>query len=304
MASVAFFLASFWGRLRGGTVLALAGATVLLFSVPGKAEGWRLTGFHVGEADMLLLEAESGGKMLIDGGDIGAGSRVLLPYLWHVGAERLDIVVVSHAHRDHYGGLRAILSRVEICEFWVAEGTDGEKVARRLARDGRGCAGGEPAVRGFVPGQRVGWGGGVWSVWWPPPGGDFAGQNDTSLVLSAEFGEATLLFAGDWEGKGVDVDGAMGGLEERIGYGAPERGQLFLKAPHHGHKAPVFGALLERLRPDVVFLPSTGELVWWEALRASGYGDGAGVWLSGSRGAMRLEEEGAGFSVDFSIEQR
>ena len=62
----------------------------------------------------LLVEGTTPGRWILidagpadDGGD--AGRRVVLPFLKQHGVRRLALAIVSHAHRDHLGGVcRAI----------------------------------------------------------------------------------------------------------------------------------------------------------------------------------------------------
>ena len=65
----------------------------------------------VGQADAALVECD-GHYMLIDGGNRG-DSDVIYTVLKKAGAEKLDIVVGTHAHEDHIGGLPGAFSYAE-----------------------------------------------------------------------------------------------------------------------------------------------------------------------------------------------
>src|SRR5690606_9211712 len=88
-------------------------------------------------------ETGAGRTALIDaGGRIGGGpdpgQQAVLPVLRARRIARLDVVVLSHPHPDHYGGLAAVLEAMPVGELWdtgqaEAEGAGGE-VARLLAR--------------------------------------------------------------------------------------------------------------------------------------------------------------------------
>ena len=50
---------------------------------------------------------------------LDTGEDVVSPYLWNQGIHRLDIVVATHAHEDHIGGLAAILENFHPRELWT-----------------------------------------------------------------------------------------------------------------------------------------------------------------------------------------
>jgi competence protein ComEC len=60
------------------------------------------------QADAHLIRA---GKyaILIDVGTEEGGSQVLVPYLQRLGVKELSHVFITHPHKDHYGGMNALL---------------------------------------------------------------------------------------------------------------------------------------------------------------------------------------------------
>src|SRR5256885_7130533 len=81
-----------------------------------------LTAIDVGQGDSLLVIFPEGRSMVIDGGgvlqfgarqtrrpNLDTGEDVVSPYLWSRGLRRIDILVATHAHQDHSGGLAALL---------------------------------------------------------------------------------------------------------------------------------------------------------------------------------------------------
>ncbi len=91
-------------------------------AVPGQPEiGSDLSGdlivhfLDVGQGDSILLEFR-GKTMLIDASERGMADRIIA-YLGDQNVERLDVVVATHAHTDHIGGLRDIISAYPVGEF-------------------------------------------------------------------------------------------------------------------------------------------------------------------------------------------
>jgi competence protein ComEC len=56
--------------------------------------------------------------MIDAGGAVGAGidpgAAAIVPLLAARRRERIDLLVITHPHPDHYGGVRAVLDAVEV----------------------------------------------------------------------------------------------------------------------------------------------------------------------------------------------
>src|SRR5215470_14380249 len=112
-----------WIRPTAAVSFALAmGLSVWPWVKPGEGR-LRVTFLDVGQGDAILVEVPEGQRLLVDGGPAGnqrldVGERVLAPFLWNRPTQRLDVVALTHPDSDHSGGLRAVLTRFGVREFW------------------------------------------------------------------------------------------------------------------------------------------------------------------------------------------
>jgi len=202
------------------------------------AEKLEVTAIDVGQGDSLLVVSPDGQMMLVDaGGPVGAvtetaaatstfdvGEEVVSPYLWSRQIRRLDVIVLSHAHSDHMGGMAAVMRSFRPRELWV--GVDPDSMAYRALLSEAEDIG--VRVRHLHAGDYLAWSGTQVSVLAPEAsyvnGG--APVNNDSLVMRVEYGKASVLLEGDAEASSERAMVASGRL-------APV---TLLKVGHHGSR--------------------------------------------------------------------
>lgn len=81
-----------------------------LFSVACFAQQLEIHHIDVGQADATLIKSPTGVTMLIDAGNNGDGTNIVLPYLSSLGITSLNYVASSHYHEDHIGGLDEVIN--------------------------------------------------------------------------------------------------------------------------------------------------------------------------------------------------
>jgi competence protein ComEC len=245
-------------RLACALALAAMGLLVLvpLFRALAARRETRLlvTFLSVGEGDAALIRFPGGRAALIDaGGDVHGlpapygpghldpGARDVLPALGELGVSRLDLVVLTHPHPDHAGGIPALLRRVPVGELWTT-GEPGQDAlgdtVRALARE-RGVR-----LRVPRPGDELTFGAARLEVLAPARWSSSRSSNDNSLVVRLVHGETALLFAGDAEAL----------LEAELAQGGRPVSAQVLKAGHHGSRTSTTDAFLRAVDPRwVVF---------------------------------------------------
>ncbi|MBI5020718.1 MAG: MBL fold metallo-hydrolase [Ignavibacteriales bacterium] len=83
---------------------------IFLFTFSLLAQELTIYHLNVGQADATLIKSPTGVTMLIDGGNTGNGTGIILPYLSSLGITSLNYVVCSHYHADHLGGLDEVIN--------------------------------------------------------------------------------------------------------------------------------------------------------------------------------------------------
>jgi competence protein ComEC len=202
--------------------------------------GLALHFLDVGQGDGAALRTPGGRWVLIDAGPRSrhsdAGRRVVVPFLASQRAGQLALVVVSHAHADHLGGVLSVLDRFDA--QMVIE--PGERVADPLyyAFLDELAAG---AIRWHVArrDERFVLDSVAFTVLHPDPAWHGWGEdvNEDSLVLLVEYGSFQALFAGD---AGLPAEAEMRNRARSVD---------LLKVGHHGSRGSTGDEWLDSLRP-------------------------------------------------------
>ncbi|HBX42413.1 MAG TPA: hypothetical protein DEH27_00710, partial [Deltaproteobacteria bacterium] len=237
---------SLWLRSRGREpwpAVAVASAVFLAWvHIPYAAlPDHRLTlaALNVGKGAAHVISFPGGGHMLVDCGSGLRGNKgetVLLPYLRSRGIRRIDVLVLTHPHEDHYGGAEAVLSSLPVGEIWIPEGIP-------KGAFGEAVGGDTDRVRGKSRGDRYGSGGAEVIVRGTGQGSGRKKVNERCLLLEIRHGSFSAWLPGDVE-RGPSAWGEN--FRDKKG------GERILFLPHHGSAEAKPGAWIRAAAPDAV----------------------------------------------------
>lgn len=238
--------------LRWSALAIVAILFALVFSHPFPPQmqkgSLELSVIDVGQGDSLLVAFPNGKLMLVDGGGVLAfghqkkpkldiGEDVVSPYLWSRSITHLDVIVATHAHEDHTGGLAAIVDNFHPAELWAGANT-GEPVWNELRK--HALAKGVKIVPRRA-GDALDFGGVRIEVLSPPADylpGDKP-KNDDSLAMRLTYGRNSFLLTGDME-KPSEARLLSDGVSMRADV---------LKVGHHGSKTSSSDEFLDAVHP-------------------------------------------------------
>jgi len=219
-----------------------------------------VTFIDVGQGDSALIETPEGKNILIDGGGVDSvrcigrsgdrdldirglgyqdkiGEKVVVPFLRKKGINKLDLVILTHPHADHLGGLNVVLEKMKVDQVLDSGQTyasnayqrfkmliKANKIRYSIAKAGGVVSFGQN-IKGYILSPL------------PPMLGD---TNSDSIVMRLVYGDISFLFTGDLEKEG----------EERVlnfAFHIPH--STFLKVGHHGSSTSTSDEFLRAVRP-------------------------------------------------------
>lgn len=189
-------------RLALAAHLAVVAAVLFPGVVPpalgGAARGWTAAACDVGQGDALVVRAGSHVVMI----DAGPPGEAAADCLRRLGVRGVDLLVLTHDHDDHVGGVERLAAHVPIDEVWLPPGPRDATVS--AARASAGIVGAAPSAGTTASRGDIGLT--VLQSGPPPADRDGTAINDSSITLlvSARTAEGSLrlLALGDLETEG------------------------------------------------------------------------------------------------------
>ena len=203
--------------------------------IAGSADTLTVHFIDVGQADCILLECGNC-FALVDGGNTDDGSLVV-DYLESQGVEILSLVVGTHTHEDHMGGLGQVLQSFPVNNIWCSEITYSNSCVSAFLKGARDQ---DEEIQYVQPGDMFYLGGtdGA-SITVLGPVKSYEDVNNLSLVLMVEYGNTRFLLTGDMES---DAEADL------LDSGADVKADV-LKVGHHGSYTSTSYRFLREVAP-------------------------------------------------------
>ncbi len=196
----------------------------------------------VGQGDSILIDSGQN-EVLIDGGEASPG---VVSYLKNFVDGPLEVMVATHPHADHIGGLTAVLNAYQVQQIWY----NGETSTSQTYTKFMAAVQAENAdVHVGKRGDRITTGSLVFTLLNPVT---LTGTtNNNSIVLNMEYGKVGFLFPGDAE---KEAEGAM-----LVAADMPVPDIEILKVGHHGSRTASSKDFLAATSPEVaVYMAGKG----------------------------------------------
>jgi competence protein ComEC len=207
-----------------------------------------ITFCDVGQGDATYIRFPDGRNMLVDGGPDNKVVSCLgenMPF-WD---RTIDMVVLTHPEKDHFGGLTEVVKRYKINYFLFGGSQNSEKEYQTLLKE---ITVHNIQTKEIHSGNTIQEGATSFSFVWPNPAyvykgqtdvlGATSGYNDQSLVFILRYGTFSAFFAGD-----------AGDSVEREYVQIPSRVAV-LKVPHHGSATGMTDEFITQLAPKLAVI--------------------------------------------------
>ena len=205
----------------------------------------------IGQGDCSFIVTPNNKTILIDGGgnrEFDVGKKVLLPYIFDRGYNKIDYIFVSHFDTDHIGGLLTIMEELKVDRVFIQRQPENSKNYEKFLSIVR---------KKYIPvtlltqGQKIKVEKDLnFTVLWPTKENIIEDKslNNNSLVLNLEYKEFSMLFTGDIEKETEEK------IVEKYKNEKKKLKANILKVAHHGSKSSSTDIILNEINPDIAVI--------------------------------------------------
>jgi competence protein ComEC len=190
----------------------------------------------VGQADSILVHTPGDHNMLVDAGN-NEDAETVTSYLSRQGVKKINILVGTHPHEDHIGGMDAVVQQYQIGQIYMPKASSNTKTFRDVlqAIKDKGLKVSSP-----VPGSAIALDPTIKVQVLAPNSSQYEDLNNYSIVLKVTYGKTSFLLTGDAERESEN--------EMLLSSAVSPKADL-LKVGHHGSSSSTSAAFLKAVAP-------------------------------------------------------
>lgn len=190
----------------------------------------------VGQGDSILLQTYKK-TMLIDAGP-KSSSEKLIKDLKKLGVEKIDVVVATHPHEDHIGGMPSVFKEFKVGKVYAPNASANTKIFQQFVE---GVQSQGLKFTQIKRGTEIDFDDGILVKAVGPVGDTYDDYNNASAVIKVINGKTSYLFTGDAEAKS----------EKEMIVTGDDLSATILKVGHHGSDTSTSDEFLEAVNPKV-----------------------------------------------------
>ena len=150
----------------------------------------------VGQGDSILIQTPLGQNILIDGGERDQGGKVI-DYLRKQGVNKIDIMIGTHPHSDHIGGLIEVLKEFTVDKVYLPRVTHTSSTFEDLLTAIKNQELKVDTAKAGTPIPLEG----VDSFFIAPVRDTYESLNNYTAVVKMVYANSSFIFTGDAEGE-------------------------------------------------------------------------------------------------------
>ena len=201
-------------------------------------ETLRVHFIDVGQGDSILIQTPHNREnILIDGGSREAG-QLVADYLKNHGVEKINLLIATHPHEDHIGGLVLLLKTFPVEKIIDS----GKKHSSNTYKNYLRTILNQKIPLEIANDQKFTWEDGLELSILGPIKKDYEEINNYSVVAKLVYGQVSFLFTGDME-KQAERDI----LDKDLG-------STILKVGHHGSRSSTSAHFLRKVNPEAAVI--------------------------------------------------
>ena len=246
-----------WVKRPWRTSLIVILIVLLLLAIePIVDNQFKVVFLDVGQGDCIYIKTPDEKHILVDGGgrpegvgDFDVGAEIVVPFLLKNGVRKLDLVVMSHGHHDHMGGLVPVIKDIKVdafMEFPPMQPSESYKELKELINSK------DIKCIHAIGGQTYRVGKYVYiDIIYPITNSEVVdrlydeNENNLSLVMRIRYQQASIMLTGDIE---EGVESYLSGIWKD--------GVSILKVAHHGSNTSTTDKWLEVIKPRIAVIQS------------------------------------------------